>query len=236
MLHPVPSDLLPAAHKALAVAVEAAVEIEIEMGVEVVAVEFEVAVQIAEGAVAAEIEAAGAVEAVVASSDSGVGCAGTVRWNRYGTLWRGQLFLQATHFMNKLTPFKAGATYKGHVGDHAVVRNAWDSIWVEQRGRTSGLQGPGCQNSNLSQKKGGGESVIMALLINLLPLRIAVPHSIDGGPAVFIHHTTTCCNMRESNVRIMGYKIRLTSTGMHIPSDLLPEAAEVDSGPGWLAR
>jgi len=105
--------------------------------------------------------------------------------------------------MNKLTPFKAGATYKGHVGDHAVVRNAWDSIWVEQHGRTSGLQGPGCQNwlkvlyqhgggvseilaSNLSQKKGVGEIVIMALLINLLPLRIAVPHSIDGGPAVFI--------------------------------------------------
>jgi len=108
MLHPVPSDLLPAAHKALAVAVEAAVEIETEMGVEVVAVEFEVAVQIAEGAVAAEIEAAGAVEAVVASSDSGVGCAGTVRWNRYGTRLEGTIVLAGHSFYEQVNAIQGG--------------------------------------------------------------------------------------------------------------------------------
>ena len=42
--------------------------------------------------------------------------------------------------MNKSTPCNAGATYKGHGADHAVVRDAWDNIWVEQHGQASGLR------------------------------------------------------------------------------------------------
>jgi len=106
MLHPVPSDLLLAAHKPLAAEVEAAVEIEIEVAAEVEAeVEVEAVVEIeaaGEAAVVVEIEAAGKVAgAVVGPSDSAVGYGGSVQRHCHSRRLEGAFVLAGRSFHRK---------------------------------------------------------------------------------------------------------------------------------------